>query len=661
MHGKTVTLPDDHLFVTILLMRQSRRGFSLLELLVAAGILVMVMLLSAINLHGAHGKANARGLAGVIADQLRLARQEALANQEPVAVCFPSQRGTRPHSQGFYVMHGNEIPRMSRVVNFRDEFPRAVAVVGTWAESSGTLTIQPNLPGSKSSRIDLDNWLTASMKDDYCFVFTPEGGVITNGLPYFNGSYHVLASSGAEFSAAAPPPGATSVIPSAPCFSPTRLGETYTVAVSSSGAIRVESGVTGATANLVIGPTLTSSVTPAPAPPFQPDSPGQPVIAGLEVFPKAEPSVPLPPGVDVLVPVDGHVTMQVTANDPSGQQLYLTWTSSEGTFSHPGEEKMQWDPQRRVWVSSWQWRPPDNAPPNQQYLLLCSVRNMSGQVAVPAVPASFNISIAPPGQICFQRKATDTVTNGYDGGHDILVMDPDGGQVRAVIQRNSFVPAPCISRDGNKIAWCEVGANGYPSGLYVANVDGSDPRLVYGDFAIVPSFSPLGDKLAFVGLLGNSDFTVSVVDLDGTNRVDVDVVANGGYGWDKLSWSPDGQKLVYQSQVAGRNGIWQAPIDSTHGAPELILAGRNVSQPSWSPDPASNSILYSRGGTLQRMDSAGTPVPFPATIIGQDASYSPDGSEILFSRGNIFRVDAQGTGGLKQLTGSGSQYPSWGP
>lgn len=641
--------------------------------MVAASIVILVMALSLLNLRGATGKANARGLASVIADQMRLARQEAMANQVPVAVCFPSQGRTRPHSQGFYVTSGNELPRMSRVVNFKDEFPRAVAFVGTWPESSGTLTCGPSLPGTKTGKINLTSWLNATMQDDYCFVFTPEGGVVTNGLPYFQGAYHVLVAAGVEFGSGSQPPGVPPVSPPA-YFTPTALGETYTVSVSSSGAISLEQGVTGGNPSLIAGPTISTSVAPAALPPFDPGTTAQPVVADLQVYPKVDPSI-LPPNVDVMVPQDGHVTLVVTANDPSGQQLFLQWSCPDGTFSYPGEEKMQWNSARQAWVSYWQWRPPDPVAPGQQFTLMCSVRNLAGQVAVPAIPTSFNVGISPPGVICYQRQATTTTTNGYTGGYDIMVMDPDGGEARAVIQRNSFVPAPSVSRDGNKITWCEVGANGYPSGLYVANIDGSDPRHVYNDFGILPIFSPLGDKLAFIGLR-NSDFTMSVIDTDGANRVDLDVVAVGGYGWDNSSWSPDGTKLVYQSQFAGKNGIWVAPVNSAQGSPQQILASSSsysyggttnaytdVNNPSWCPDSTNDAILYQKAGQLLRMTSTGTQVPFPQALNGYQASFSPDGSEILLGNQHLYRINSLGTGGLKQITNSKEyvNYPSWGP
>ncbi|MEW6281113.1 MAG: hypothetical protein AB1758_21035 [Candidatus Eremiobacterota bacterium] len=638
------------------------RGFSVIELLVAAALLCVVFLLSLLNYRAATGKANARALASVVADQLRLARQDAMAHQEPVAVCFPSEGRSKPHSQGFYVARGLELPRMARVVDFSTEYAGAVAFVGTWPESSGTLTLSPPAPGTKAGRVDLQNWLNSTMKQDYCFVFTPEGGVVTNGLAHFAGAYHILCSAGAQYGGGGAPAGTAPVSPQPAYFTPTALGETYSVSVSPSGAVSVRSGVAGSLASLVKAPAVPCTVPPAMPPGLAASAASRPVVASVEVYPKLDPSV-LPPGVDVMVQRGGHVTLVVTANDPRGEQLFLQWTCTDGTFSYPGEEKMQWNPARKAWVSHWQWQPPDTASPGQQFNLTCSVRNLSGLVAVPVGPTAWSVGITPPGLICFQRRAKDTTTNGYSGGYDIMVMNPDGGECRPVIQRNSFVPAPSISRDGTKIAWCEVGANGYQQGIWVANSDGSDPRNIYSKFGILPAFSPMGDKVAFISIGNNSAFNISVIGSDGTGPlVDVDVVAVGGYGWDRSSWSPDGQKLCYQKQPnsgTGTTALWTRPVDGSAPAQMLVAGG---GEPSWSPDLTNKAILYDGPTGMARVDETGAALPaFPGNVYGYQGAYSPDGSEILFTRGDLFRMDSTGAGGLKQITTQQGSYGSWGP
>lgn len=140
------------------------------------------------------------------------------------------------------------------------------------------------------------------------------------------------------------------------------------------------------------------------------------------------------------------------------------------------------------------------------------------------------------------------------------------------------------------------------------------------------------------------------------------------------SWSPDGTKLgvVLFPPSEGPRTIWVMNPDGSE--PLQVASADNVSVPSWSPDgetiaySASNGAqtsihLVGADGTNDRVihieGAEGTFAIFSAT-------FSPDGTQILFDRGtdsgfDIFVMDVDGTD-VRQLTTTGSDYnPSWSP
>ncbi|MEW6279905.1 MAG: GspH/FimT family pseudopilin, partial [Candidatus Eremiobacterota bacterium] len=178
-----------------------RRGFSLFELMLVVALLAVATLSLLVSTRHASSRASARGLALILAEQVRLARQQAVTRQVPVALCFPSNGGAQGHTAAYYVLEGETNPRLTDTRDLRGEFPRAAAFVGVWSIASATLGKRLPIPGSAPA-IDLNAWLPPECKRDYCFVFMPDGSLVTNDLPSYDGAYHVLVVAGLAFSAA---------------------------------------------------------------------------------------------------------------------------------------------------------------------------------------------------------------------------------------------------------------------------------------------------------------------------------------------------------------------------------------------------------------------------------------------------------------------------
>jgi len=146
------------------------------------------------------------------------------------------------------------------------------------------------------------------------------------------------------------------------------------------------------------------------------------------------------------------------------------------------------------------------------------------------------------------------------------------------------------------------------------------------------------------------------------------------------SWSPDGNKIVFVSYVEPpplepgiepppEGGIYVMDADGSDRTQVLALTtdigARSV---SWSPD--GNRIVYACGASIITMDSDGTNREL---VVGGDmsyiditdwASYSPDGSKILFAlaTGGIFVVGIDGSNQTRlSPEGVDDYYPAWSP
>jgi Tol biopolymer transport system component len=134
------------------------------------------------------------------------------------------------------------------------------------------------------------------------------------------------------------------------------------------------------------------------------------------------------------------------------------------------------------------------------------------------------------------------------------------------------------------------------------------------------------------------------------------------------AYSPDGQKIAFESDRSGSSNIWVADADGTHAVP-LTSFARSSGSPHWSPDgrrivfdsrEAGNPDIYvvdAAGGVPRQLTRE------PSEDI--DPSFSRDGRSVYFSsdRGGsreIWRMPAEG-GAAIQVTRDGgySGEESW--
>lgn len=143
------------------------------------------------------------------------------------------------------------------------------------------------------------------------------------------------------------------------------------------------------------------------------------------------------------------------------------------------------------------------------------------------------------------------------------------------------------SPDGQSIAFSFSRPSGFgtsnPSGLYVANIDGSDIRLV-SDIGrpSYPAWSPDGNRLAFHANRDDGE-GIYVASADGTDQTLLS--AEWALDWSP-TWSPDGGWIAFMSTQNHRSQDVYIMRPDGSGITNLTNSdGSTDYEPAWSPVP----------------------------------------------------------------------------
>jgi dipeptidyl aminopeptidase/acylaminoacyl peptidase len=197
---------------------------------------------------------------------------------------------------------------------------------------------------------------------------------------------------------------------------------------------------------------------------------------------------------------------------------------------------------------------------------LARVDAAGAHALIPPVDALWAPAFAPDGtRMAVVRRWSRT---------DLVAVDPDGGD---------WVCAMCSVPDAS---WGSLGPAGEVAygrrvggqlQLMLRSPSGAERRLTAPDEeGSCPTFSPEGDRLAYLAREGGRPVELRVLALDGGRPV---TLASGVEASEYPSWSPDGRRLTYAA--GSPTGVWT--VSAAGGEPRNVSPGGG-DYPRWSPD-----------------------------------------------------------------------------
>jgi Tol biopolymer transport system component len=251
------------------------------------------------------------------------------------------------------------------------------------------------------------------------------------------------------------------------------------------------------------------------------------------------------------------------------------------------------------------------------------------------------------------------------GSGDIVVMRSDGSGTKAIVRDPGDDWYPSWSPDSRRLVYV------HSYGLYVVDRDGRHNRRL----------EPHADG---GGPYWSSDGTIYFDNSDDRNP-EIAVAASDGGGFRLLteaaddedveaSWSPDGTRLLYQSDRTGDDEIWLMQGDGS-GKRNITQAPRAADRlPAWSPDGTKIAFTSDRGPAhnddeIVVMNSDGSDQTSISRSPSDDyePSWSPDGRRVAFARtsgetADIWVMDADGGNQVRLTTNSArDDEPNWSP
>jgi Tol biopolymer transport system component len=197
----------------------------------------------------------------------------------------------------------------------------------------------------------------------------------------------------------------------------------------------------------------------------------------------------------------------------------------------------------------------------------------------------------PGGSVSWSPDGKEIAFTGQNLG-DFYVITADGKSTRS-ISGASFINIDW-SPDGQEFVAFARPKAGKP-GLYILKTDGSDLKLLLelpeSDWShslnaenfftrslVTPRWSPDGKQITFASTLDSENFSLYIMNADGSNRTRL---TNGSANDYAPSWSPDGNFLAFASDRNGSSGIYTVETASKGVLPAVSL--REGGCPVWRP------------------------------------------------------------------------------
>jgi len=161
-----------------------------------------------------------------------------------------------------------------------------------------------------------------------------------------------------------------------------------------------------------------------------------------------------------------------------------------------------------------------------------------------------------------------------DGNREIYVMGVDGSNRKQLTDTTqTYNWFPTWSPDGSKITFSSNRSGKYQ--IFVMNANGSGQAALAN--GCISSYSPDGGLIVFTTYcqdLGD----VHLMNADGSNEHVL-----GDYDWNtNPAFSSDGQRIAFQSNLAGNEDIWVMDLDSSNWT-QLTTDPAKDAAPAWQP------------------------------------------------------------------------------
>jgi len=179
------------------------------------------------------------------------------------------------------------------------------------------------------------------------------------------------------------------------------------------------------------------------------------------------------------------------------------------------------------------------------------------------------------------RQTQLTMPPGWEpsGDHDPMWM-PDGTSLRVAdveVPLDGGTPRQLTwdpedySPDGSHVAYVDHRS------LIVARSDGSEPREVFGGFVWNPTWSPTGERIAFITHGDGNQYFAELRVLDvATGSVTLLTEAERGswLGVSVIGFSPQGDRILFsrtERRGSGEGSLWSIGVDGSDA--RLVVAG----------------------------------------------------------------------------------------